>query len=258
MDEMTLLRTIEETFMFVGYRLPIEGLVWTLPVPGVTAQVTSTQGRLLNRTGLSTFTEANVDEGIQRVIAGYRQEGKSFGWFVGPMSQPANLGDHLISAGLAYRGSIKGMVLRDIHHAIKSNPDIQIRQASTADLDKHAAILADAFGVTLEVIHIFNRMYEALGNRADLYLAYVSDREEPVAYAASVFEDNGIVVLLGAATLEAYRGMGVYTSMVAKRLDDALAKGATTAIIQSDPETSAPICAKLGFEHICSLDLYAM
>jgi hypothetical protein len=258
MDEMALLRKIEETFMFVGYRLSIEGLVWPLQVPGVTAQVSSTQSRLINLVGLSTFTEDNADEGIQRVIASYRQEGKSFNWFVGPTSQPANLRDHLISAGLTYRGSVKGMVLRDIHHTIKSNPGVEIRESSIADWDRHVAIIASAYGISVEVTNILNRLYEALGNKAKLYLAYVPDREEPVAFAGSVFEDNGIVVLLGAGTLEAYRGRGIYTSMVAKRLDDALAQGATTAIIQSDPKTSAPICANLGFEHICSIDLHTI
>jgi len=255
MDEMALLRKIEETFMFVGYRLSIEGLVWPLQVPGVTAQVSSTQSRLINQIGLATFTEDNVDEGIQRVIASCRQEGKSFNWFVGPTSQPTNLRDHLISARLTYRGSVKGMVLRDIHHTIKSNPDVEVRESSIADYDRYVAIIASAFGLTVEVANILNRIYEALGSKAKLYLAYIPGREEPVAFSASVCEDDGVVVLLGAGTLEAYRGRGIYTSMVAKRLDDALAQGAATAIIQSDPTTSAPICAKLGFEHICSIDL---
>lgn len=256
MDEMTLLRKIEETFMFVGYRLSIEGLVWPLQVSGATAQVSSLQSGLINRVGLARFTEDNVDEGIQRVLASYQREEKTFNWFVGPTSQPDTLREHLIAAGLTYRVSIKGMVLRDIHHTIKSNPDVEVREATAADLDRHVAMMASAFGTTVDVANILNCLYEALGNKAKLYLAYVAGSNEPVAFSASVFENDGIVVLLGAATLEAYRGRGIYTSMVAKRLDDALARGATTAIIQSDPKTSAPICAKLGFEHICSLDIY--
>ncbi|GHO99186.1 hypothetical protein KSF_092340 [Reticulibacter mediterranei] len=258
MDEMILLRKIEETFLSIGYRLSIEGLFWPLQVQGVTAQISSLPNKMLNLVGLATFTEANVDEGIQRVIATYRKEEKPFTWFVGPTSQPTSLREHLTATGLTYRGSIKGMVLRDIHHTIKSNPDVEVRESSIADYNRHIAVIAGAFGLTVEVTNIFNRKYEALGNKAKLYLAYVPGREEPVAFSASVFEDHGIVVLLGAATLEAYRGRGIYTSMVAKRLDDALAKGATTAIIHSDPKTSAPICAKLGFEHICSLDLYTL
>jgi hypothetical protein len=258
MDEKALQRKIEETFMFVGYHLFIEGQVWPVKVSGVTAQVSSIQSRLINLVGLSTFIEANVDEGIQQVLAAYRREEKIFNWFVGPTSQPANLGEHLTAAGLTHRASIKGMVLRDIHHTIKSNPDVDVKQVSAAELNRHFDMQTRAFGIPVAVTNIFNRYYEILGEKARLYLAYVPDQEEPVAFSASVLEDDGIVVLLGAATLEAYRGRGIYTSMVAKRLDDALARGATTAIIQSDPQTSAPICAKLGFEHVCSLDLYTL
>jgi ribosomal protein S18 acetylase RimI-like enzyme len=258
MDDMTVLRKIEETFMCIGYRSSIPGLLWPVQVPGVTARVSPLQSGLLNLVGLATFTEDTVDKGIQQVLAGYQQEEKIFTWSVGPTSQPASLGEHLVAAGLTRRASIKGMVLRDIHHTIKSNPEVQVKQVPITDWDKHGSMLASAYGIPLEVVNILNRCYETLGNRAMFYLAYVPGEEEPVAFSASAFEDNGIVALLGAATLEAYRGRGIYTSMVAKRLDDALARGATTAIIQSDPDTSAPICARLGFEHICSLDLYTL
>ena len=257
MDEMTLLRRIEATFMLVGYHPYIEGLVWPVDVPGVTAQVSPLQSTWLNQVGLATLTEANVDEGIEQVIASYQQAGKFFRWFVGPTSQPNNLGDRLAAAGLAYRGSIKGMVLRNIDQAIKSNPAIRVEQVGFADWNAHLSMIARAYGMDREVISIFNRCYEVVDRPVAFYLAYVPDREEPVATAVSVFDDHGMVVLLGAATLEAYRGRGIYTTMVAKRLEDARARGVTSAIIQSDPKTSAPILHTLGFEQVCSLDSYA-
>ena len=59
------------------------------------------------------------------------------------------------------------------------------------------------------------------------------------------------------ATLSEYRGKGVYTALMAKRLADARALGMEAAVLQADRTTSAPICANLGFEEVCSLDLYA-
>ena len=44
---------------------------------------------------------------------------------------------------------------------------------------------------------------------------------------------------------------------MAKRLADARAMGMEAAILQADRTTSAPICANLGFEEVCSIDLYA-
>ncbi len=257
MDEMTLLRRIEATFMLVGYRPTVEGLIRSVDVPGVTAQISPLQSRQLNEVGLADFTETNVDAGIEQVIARYRQEGKTFQWFVGPTSQPKDLGDRLAAAGLTHRISIKGMVLRDLDQAIKNNPTVRVKQVSFADWNAHISMIARAFGNPIEEQRIFNRCYEVVDRPVDFYLAYVPDQEEPVATAVSVFDEHDLVVLLGAATLEAYRGRGIYTTMVAKRLQDARARGATTAIIQSNPKTSAPILHKLGFEQICSLELYA-
>jgi hypothetical protein len=45
--------------------------------------------------------------------------------------------------------------------------------------------------------------------------------------------------------------------MLAARIADAHAMGKHAAVLQADRKTSAPICAKLGFEEVCSIDLYA-
>ncbi|QBD75809.1 hypothetical protein EPA93_07225 [Ktedonosporobacter rubrisoli] len=257
MDETAIVSRIEATFMLLGYHTYVDGLVWPMDVPGVTARVSSLQSTFLNRVGLATFTEANVDEGIAQVLARYRQAGKFFGWYVGPTSQPHNLGERLVAAGLTYRGSVKGLVLRNFDQAIKSDPTIRVEQVSFAAWNAQRSMIARAFGLDRELMSILNLCYGTINKPIAFYLAYVPDLEEPVATAVSVFDGYGIVALLGAATLEAYRSRGIYTAMVAKRLEDAHVMGATTAIVQSDPETSAPILHKLGFEQVCSLDSYA-
>ena len=65
-----------------------------------------------------------------------------------------------------------------------------------------------------------------------------------------------IAVMQGAATLNEHRGQGIYTAMMAKRLADARAMGKDTAVLQGDRKTSAPICVKLGFKDVCSIDYY--
>ena len=68
--------------------------------------------------------------------------------------------------------------------------------------------------------------------------------------------NSSIAVMQGAATLTEYRGRGVYTAMVAKRLADARDMGKDTAVLQADRKTSAPVCVKLGFKEVCSIDFY--
>ena len=90
------------------------------------------------------------------------------------------------------------------------------------------------------------------------YLAYVDGVETAVS-VSSMFSLAGssIAVMQGAATLAEHRGHGIYTAMMAARLADARAMGKDTAVLQGDRSTSAPICAKLGFEEVCSIDFYA-
>jgi predicted acetyltransferase len=89
------------------------------------------------------------------------------------------------------------------------------------------------------------------------YLAYVEDAEYPVSVANMFYmADKPIVALQGAATLPDYRGHGIYTSLMAKRLQDAHADGIEVAILQGDMETSAPICIKLGFQKACDMAIY--
>jgi N-acetylglutamate synthase-like GNAT family acetyltransferase len=71
------------------------------------------------------------------------------------------------------------------------------------------------------------------------------------------FPTSTIAVMQGAATRSQYRGKGVYTALMATRLVDARDMGMEAAILQADRTTSAPICANLGFEEVCSIDLYA-
>jgi predicted N-acetyltransferase YhbS len=262
MDKQTLSKMIDETCAMVGKDIQAEGAIWPLSIPGVKARVSTIQDPVLNLVGMATFSETNVDEGIQNVIEQYRQEQKIFGWVVGPTSQPANLGERLLAAGLVKveEEAQWGMVLHDLDHAIAVNADIRVEQVTFADWDAHVAMIAQAFGfgMTEDASRLVVRLYESLGEKAKVYLAYVPDREEPVAFSAFVYDEESHAVTLGpAATLEAYRSKGIYTSMVAKRLDDAREMGATCAVIQAVKKTSAPLCQRMGFEVVSSIDLYA-
>ena len=90
-----------------------------------------------------------------------------------------------------------------------------------------------------------------------VYLAYVEGVDYPVATAGMLYlPDQPIALLLSSATLPDFRGYGIYTSLMARRLADAQQDGIEAAIIQAVRETSAPICRKLGFVEIMPMELY--
>jgi hypothetical protein len=119
---------------------------------------------------------------------------------------------------------------------------------------------AAAYGFSLDVSEWF---IEALIGAADrlqstMYHAFLPDSGAPVAFGNLVFVPQTSIVLLGGAgTVGDLRGRGIYTSLVARRLADARAAGADTAVVQAVRSTSAPVCAKLGFKEMVPLALYA-
>lgn len=262
MDKTALLRKIDEMCAGVGMNIQLDGVIWPIFVAGVKARLSVVQSPMLNLVGMAEFTEENVDNGIQNVINLYRQEGKIFGWLVGPSTQPANLGEQLLAAGLMKIEDecMRGMVLPDLNHSIQTNPTIRVEQVAISEWDANKAMMARAygFGMTEEVIEPIIRFHESFGEQAKVYLAYADDREDPISFSSAFFDNAGEIILLGgAATVEEYRGKGVYSSMVAKRLEDARDMGYTIAIVQAVKGTSAPLCEKLGFESVSEIDFYA-
>jgi GNAT superfamily N-acetyltransferase len=109
-------------------------------------------------------------------------------------------------------------------------------------------------------MRVFNEMLVATADRIKSrgYFGYLDGDSSPVAWSYLAYlPDSPTVLLGGAATLEAHRGQGLYTALVARRIADARADGRTAAIIQADRRTSAPICAKLGFREVCGMEIFA-
>jgi GNAT superfamily N-acetyltransferase len=137
---------------------------------------------------------------------------------------------------------------------------VRVEETSMKDALAETEMMALAYGLPLEVMRVFNEFLAAAAERIKSrgYFGYVAGNDKPVAWSYLAYlPDSPTVLLGGAATLEEHRGQGIYTALVARRLADARADGRTSAIIQADRRTSAPICAKLGFREICALELFA-
>ena len=149
------------------------------------------------------------------------------------------------------------MALEDLDRPIRSNPELEIREASARDALEVERVMVPGYGIPLDVVRVFNTMiFAARDLPARVYLAEYRGQSIAAAYLVHL-PGARIVLLGGAATLPEHRGRGAYTALVAKRLADARAAGAEAAVIQAVRETSAPICAKLGFEERCALQFYS-
>ncbi len=251
--ERDLVRAIEATLHFYP---PVPGLSDDLDVPGVHGRVTALSHPLANLVGMAHLTERNADAVIAAVRERYGA-GKAFGWIMGPGTTPDDLPARLQRTGLAHASSIARMSLTDLASPIRGNPSVRVEEVAPADAIREADMMGRAYELPTDVAAFFVRLLGQKGAiRSRGYFAYL-DGNAPVAWSFLVYIPGTRIVLLGgAATLPEARRNGIYTALVKRRLDDARADGAEAAIIQADRDTSAPICAKLGFRELCGLELY--
>ena len=255
-DEHTLLWALE-TSAFLVPELP--GRVERLEVPGVQGRITADSDPFANLVGAATLDEGNADETIRQVCEIYAGWNKEFGWLVSPLSTPFDLPGRLEGAGLVKSVEMAGMVCTDLGRPIAANPAVYVHEATADDVEAAIHTLADAMEIPADRAYA---MTEALFFSPEpivrrVYLAFVEGVDYPVATAGMLYlPDQPIALLLSSATLPDFRGYGIYTSLMARRLADAHQDGIEAAVIQAVRATSAPICRKLGFVEIMPMELY--
>ena len=236
---------------------PQPGLSMDLGIPGVRGRVTALSHPLANLVGMARLDEETADATILRVTQRYAREHLAFGWAIGPGTTPADMKRRLVRSGMDTIAHLAGMALTDLDIPIRANPAVRIREITAAEAAAESDMMGRAYGMPTDVAEMFARLLASGSVRSRGYFAYLSG-DAPVAWSYLVYLPNSPVVLLGgAATLPESRGKGIYSALVKRRLDDARADGREAAVIQADRDTSAPICAKLGFRELCSLEVLA-
>ena len=232
---------------------------WEVPnFLGVRAHATpQTSHPIGNLVGVSTLTEANADAVIAQVQDFFTKRNHVVGWWLNPSSTPGDLVIRLETAGFAKVVEQAGLVLTNMEREIKVNSAVTVRQATQDDRPDLIRLYATAYPVPEEMAVVTADLVPLVAGGRH-YLAFLDGVAGPVSVASMFpFPKSTVAVMQGAATLSEYRGNGVYTALMAKRLADARAMGMEAAVLQADRTTSAPICANLGFEDVCSIDIYA-
>ena len=233
---------------------PTPELTEDLGVPGVVGRATAYSHPLANLVGHARLDDETADPTIDRVMRRFRGERKAFGWVTGPSDTPRDMGRRLGQRGMTPIAHLAGMAVTDLDLEVRTNPAVRVREVTAAETIAASEMMGRAYGLPTDVALLFNRLVATVRSRA--YFGYLGG-DDPVAWSFLVYITNTPIVLLGgAATLGEVRGQGLYSALVKQRLDDARADGYLAAVIQADRDTSAPICAKLGFRELCSLEVY--
>ncbi len=200
----------------------------------------------------SKLTSENADEVIQKQIAYFRENGRSCEWKLYAHDTPPDLRQRLAAHGFTI-GEEEAVMALDLSQA----PDILLQPPNT-----NIRKLTDPSEVT-QVIAIEEAVWggdrSSWGERLmaemreapdflSVYVAYVGS--DPACAAWLNFSPNlQFASLWGGSTKVEYRKQGLYTAVLAARVQEAIQRGYRYLTIDASP-MSRPIVAKYGFQQL--------
>lgn len=180
-------------------------------------------------------------------------------WFVGPATQPVQLGEYLATYHFQPVFSLQGMSLKlaDLNENLPFPPDFTVKRVENlSQLREFVTVLARNSGTPPAIADEWFELEASLGVEDSLpwqrFLGLW--RGEPVA-ACSFVAGAGVAGLYQVATLPQARGHGLATTISLTALREARQRGHHTAILHSTP-LAVNVYRQLGFQPAAKLMLY--
>lgn len=203
----------------------------------------------------SGLDEGSVDAAIAeqlRWLASAAGAGCEFEWKLYAHDRPADLGARLAAAGFTPEDPETLMVAEVAALATDTAPPAGVRLEAVTDaagVDLVADVHEQAFGTSADRLRerLLGELAEG-GDTRSMVVAMAGDL--PVCAARMEFHPGtDFASLWGGGTVEAWRGRGVYRSIVAHRARVAAARGFRYLQVDASDQ-SRPILAGLGFEAV--------
>lgn len=235
-------------------------------VPGMRTEVDGPVVRLMTESeeeGMdfviySALDEENADREIARQVDTFSQSGRAFEWKTFEHDRPGNLMERLSTFGFE-AGEAEALCVLELAEApprllAPQTADVR-RLTDPADLETVRRLLAAVWDD--EFAWFVPRMESYMeGDYAAIYTAYVAG--EPASAAWSFFPPGSrFASLYGGSTLPRYRGRGLYTALVAARVQEAIRRGYQFLTIDAG-DMSQPIVERQGFRLMTNTTPYIM
>ncbi len=225
----------------------------TLPTPGYRKEMDGSVSRSISGDSRwswidwSRHSDAEIEAAIDGQLAYFARLGAKFEWKVYDHDKPADLRQRLAARGFQVGPPEAFLVMPIRELEIDRGTSSDVRRVET--IEKMGDYLAveqlvwpvDQSHSPSESIRRFLEHPEADG----YHVGYAEGA--PVTCGRVSFrEGSRFAGLFGGATLEAFRGRGIYTALVASRAAEARARGVDFLFVDALP-TSRPILERRGF-----------
>lgn len=199
---------------------------------------------------------------ICEVIERVRSGGRAASWFVGPLSEPADLAERLESLGLPRLVTLTGLGigLRDLAEPPVLPEGVEIREAqSEDDVRTYARLYPLLFGMEDntfidELVEVELASWRSGDDHVHRLLAF----RDGQAVAAGATGRSGETARLDTLlTLPEHRNLGIGTALATMGLRREQSEGATRAIIWAGPGAEK-LYVKMGFRELCRAPIYGI
>jgi len=234
-----------------------------IELPGVRKEVLPNLVRFvrpapgMNFVEYSCLDEAALDATIAEQIAYFAPMNQPFEWVVYDHDQPSTLKERLVAHGFApdEPAALMALDLRAVSPALLESTTVDVRRLTDRDqLEDVILIEQQVWGGD------FGWMRRRMGDHMEIpgylsiFVAYVDQR--PACVGWTYFHPNSqFAGLWGGSTLPEYRKRGLYTAVLAARVQEAIGRGYRFLTIEASP-MSRPIVASHGFQLLTMTSSY--
>lgn len=224
-------------------------------IPGVRKMITQDVVRFIrpapgmNFISYAWLDESTVDRVIQKQVDFFLKYDQPFTWQVMDHDQPADLPERLLQHGFVGDDDPSAVMLLDLEAcpaALLQPIQVDIRQITDlAGLDHVVAIEEQVWGGNFTWLKQRLSSHLEIPGYLSVYVAYVDNR--PASAAWTYFpHHNPFANLYGGATLPDERKNGLYTALLAQRVQEACQRDRRFLMVGCN-QNSRPIVARHGF-----------
>jgi hypothetical protein len=200
----------------------------------------------------SSLTSENTNAVIREQITYFEKLQQNFEWKYYAHDGPKDLLERLRTQGFAIkdREALLVLELESLPATLQQQITHDIRLLSRAEELQHVLAVETSVWESdqTDIIKYLTKNMQTQPNHLRVYAAYVDN--EPASAAWMFFHDSSqFASLWGGSTIKEYRGLGIYSELVAVRAREAIKRGAKFLTVDASP-MSQPILGKLGFQFL--------
>jgi hypothetical protein len=187
----------------------------------------------------TTPDDAEARAALDEVCAWFDARGRRFDWMTGPDCAERGREALLRAKGFEPMADIAAMAAdidSDHAQAAKHAAGVRVRRVADGGDPRAWRVMAAGFGIPDSVAAAFHHAYLAPSafQRTEVHIAELDGDPAPVGVGyLSYIADGSAVLLRVSCTLEASRGRGVYSALIASRLAAALRAGRRKAYVHA-------------------------